>query len=432
MWFKHKKSDVQQELEDTLRKLKEKDAPTLEALASDPSSSLASLSPEERRVKAIETIECSLKAMASERESPDHEYHSRDPLTGLIQSQLQDNVIPELQATGQGNPVVWIPAGVRGVLEHFKQKHPFISATAKSRIEIPSKCKIALLGDWGAPNDHAKRLGELAIGKGADYVIHLGDIYFSGTRSECNEFIRRWPLRDADGQPLKGRSFALNGNHEMYSLGIPYFTQVLSAFGQEASYFTLYNEHWQLQGLDTAYVPFSISGANVDARLQVQWNWLLDSIKQNPAKANIFLSHNQPVSAHLPELEAAQDLMNEARRLLGIVGGTSIYAWFFGHEHRCAIYDDRVESALFRARLIGNGSIPHHPQEETGPEKDRSGAAATPILKVNKRALTEDSSVAVSTFALLTLDGSNIHVDYIDEDDVIFHSEDWNASKALW
>jgi len=114
----------------------------------------------------------------------------------------------------------------------------------------------------------------------------------------------------------------------MYSLGVPYFRQVLTAFGQEASYFTLYNDRWQFQGLDTAYVPFSISGGEADKSLNVQWNWLLESIKDNPDKANIFLSHNQPVSAHLPELEAAQALMNEARTLLSQVVGTSIYALF--------------------------------------------------------------------------------------------------------
>ncbi len=100
-------------------------------------------------------------------------------------------------------------------------------------------------------------------------------------------------------------SFALNGNHEMYSGGRPYFNRVLPSFNQEASYFTLYNDYWQIHGLDTAYVPFSIDGsvptedkagfwkrfeehvkavvtfvdhenfdAKPDARLRAQWEWL--------------------------------------------------------------------------------------------------------------------------------------------------------------
>ena len=91
----------------------------------------------------------------------------------------------------------------------------------------------------------------------------------------------------------------------MYSLGRYYFTTVLDGLGQEASYFTLSNQWWQLQALDTAYVPFSISGGTVDTRLQPQMDWIVDSIKCNTGKKNIFLTHNQPVSAHLPEFEAS-------------------------------------------------------------------------------------------------------------------------------
>lgn len=434
MNFTQQQSDVIAAMQMTLVKLKTSDPDTLKLLASDNTSALADLDQEARRLQAIKALTDSIADAKAETVPANHPYHSRDPLTGLIQSQIEDNVIPELQATGQGNPVVWIPAGVRGILEHFHDKYPFQTATAASRIQIPNTCKIALLGDWGADNIHAERLGKLAIAKGADYVIHLGDIYYSGTEGECRTFLRNWPLKNPDGTPVRGRSLALNGNHEMYSLGRPYFTIVLPAFGQEASYFTLYNDNWQFQGLDTAYQPFSISGGKDDARLKVQYDWLTKSIVENPDKRNIFLTHNQPVSAHIPEFEAAQHLMNEVRILLEDCGGLSIYGWFFGHEHRCTIYDDNARNpdALFRARLIGNGSIAHHPQEEVLAEKDDSQASTTPFLKVNSRALDEDHEVAVSTFALLTLDGPNIDVQYIDEDDKLFYQETWAASQKLW
>lgn len=110
-------------------------------------------------------------------------------------------------------------------------------------------------------------------------MIHLGDIYFAGAASECEAFVKNWPLQDIDGRPKVGRSFALNGNHEMYAMGQYYFTTVLDAFEQEASHFTLYNDHWQLQGLDTAYVPFTIDGGGSDERLAAQWTWLTASIR---------------------------------------------------------------------------------------------------------------------------------------------------------
>ncbi len=430
MWFHHSKNDIVSEMKATLEKLEAGDSETLDMLGSDPSSTLMGLSPAQRQAEAIRVLRDSIAAAQKETIPNGHEYHSRDPLTGLIQSSLGDNVIPELQSTGQGNAVVWIPAGVRGILEHFRAKHPFQKATAASLIKIPNKCKIALFSDWGAANVHATRIGEQVIARNVDFAIHLGDIYFSGTAKECDNFISMWPLRDDAGVNQKA-SFALNGNHEMYSLGIPYFTKVLPAFGQEASYFTLINDSWQFQGLDTAYEPFSISGGSKDTNLQPQWEWLVNSIKDNPDKKNIFLGHNQPVSAHLKEFISAQDLMKEVRILLEDVGGEAIFAWFFGHEHRCTIYRDDVLGTLFRARLIGNGAIPHHPQEETSSERDEQNVSTTPLLLVNSRCTSDDAAVAVSTFVLLTVDGDTIEVEYIDEDDHIFYKEIWKTSDKL-
>ena len=177
-------------------------------------------------------------------------------------------------------------------------------------------------------------------------------------------------------------------------------------------------------------MPFSIGGGHADDRLKVQWNWLRERLAV-PKKRNIFLSHNQPVSAHLPEFEAAQALMDEARILLEDFGSQSIFSWFFGHEHRCAIYDDSALSARFRARLIGNGAIGHHPQTETAAAKDESGASASRFVWVNKRSLEDKGIVAMSSFALLSIDNDKIHVDYIDEDGYVGYREDWTAHDHL-
>ncbi|MFC6645965.1 metallophosphoesterase family protein [Granulicella cerasi] len=423
------KDDVLKGMHQMLKALQDKDSKTTAALnqADVPSE----LSTEERRQAAIKKLMDSIKNVEEESQPQGHAFHSREDAAGIIQSSFEANVMPELQGFSEGNPIVWIPAGIKGILEHLNGKFPFQKATKASRIEIPNKCKIALLGDWGADNDHAKNVAAQAMTYNPDYVIHLGDIYYSGSSSECETFLKNWPLKGEDGKPAKAKSFALNGNHEMYSLGKPYFTMVLPAFGQEASYFTLYNEHWQFQGLDTAYVPFSISGGCVDDRLKVQWDWLKQSITENPAKRNILLSHNQPVSAHLSELVAAQALMNEARQLLQETRLGAIYGWFFGHEHRCTVYRDDVTSALFRARLIGNGAIGHHPQEEAEPAKDESGAACAPWKWVNRRSFEDKGVVAISSFALLTIDEERIHVEYIDEDGVVGYEEAWLAGDQI-
>jgi len=45
--------------------------------------------------------------------------------------------------------------------------------------------------------------------------------------------------------------------------------------------------------------------------------------------------------------------------------------WFFGHQHKCYIYEDT--RLPYRARLIGHGSFPHDIQKEKFPDKDGSG-----------------------------------------------------------
>lgn len=423
---------VLQSMEATLNALKNRDPKAVAALADSQSGQSTSDSEiEDRRKLAIGNLSEAIQQTQQETQPEGQAFHSRVPIAGIVQSSLEASVLPQLQAYSEGNPVVWIPAGIKGILEHCDAKYPFQTATQASRIQIPNACKIALLADWGADNDHAKNVAAQAMARNPDYMIHLGDIYYSGSEAECQTFLRNWPLKTPDRNPIKGRSFSLNGNHEMYSLGKPYFTIVLPAFGQEASYFTLFNDNWQFQGLDTAYVPFSISGGTVDARLQAQWEWLRDSLKNSGTKRNIFLSHNQPVSAHLPELAAAQDLMNEARKLLAEFSLGSIYGWFFGHEHRCTIYDDDVLSAMFRSRLIGNGAIGHHPQEETEPAKDETGATAAPFVWVNKRSLEDKGIVAMSSFAFLTLNDGRIDIEYIDEDGFVGYKETWLSTDKV-
>jgi predicted phosphodiesterase len=416
------KNDVIAVMQNTLDGLKANDPKAMEALA----ASAAPGNQNENRARAIAALSKSIDFVKSEEQPQGQPFHSRDPIAGTIQSYIESRTLPELQAFAEGNPVVWIPAGIKGIFEHFKGKYPFKTATKASDVIIKNQCKIALFGDWGADNDHARNIAKQAMSHNPDYIIHLGDIYYSGSESECQTFLKNWPLKDAAGNSIKGRSFALNGNHEMYSLGRPYFTTVLDAFGQEASYFTLSNDYWQLHGLDSAYLPFSIGAGDADDRLKVQWNWLRERMAI-PNKKNIFLSHNQPVSAHLPEFEAAQALMDEARILLADFGSQSIFGWFFGHEHRCAIYNDKALSARFRARLIGNGAIGHHPQTETAPAKDETGAEAHPFVWVNRRSLEDKGVVAMSSFALLNLDGDKIHIDYIDEDGIVGYNEDWTV-----
>jgi hypothetical protein len=435
----HHKSDVVDNLSALRTAFANKDPKALAELEQQATASgqLDGTSVEDLRLRSIASLDASIAAANAEDHASPQSYQSHDKLTSLVQSSMNgtlrthshigDKLPAVLNLFGQGNAVVWAPTGIAALLEHFKGKFPFKRATDKSKITIPAQCKIAILGDWGADNDHAQTIGDLVRQQNPDYLVHLGDIYYSGTEPECTKFLENWPLRDASGQPRQGASFSLNGNHEMYSEGRYYFTTVLDGLGQEASYFQLSNDWWQFIGFDTAYVPFTISGGVKDDNLQCQWDFVVDCINSSPAKKNILLSHNQPVSAFLKETADAAPLREEYARLISATHPGAVYGWFFGHEHRCTIYDDAATP--YKARLLGNGAIPHDPQTETAPQTDpKTKTTATPFVAANHGRLN-GGPLAICTFALLTLDRDQLTIDYINEDGSRFYvQETWTAT----
>ena len=460
------KDDVQQVLTLLKVRLADRDPDVMAALAASPASGGAP-NADQAHAGLSADVDSAISFVGAEDYQVGESFHSPNPLAGLVQAHLnaaanaiaQDDAGDALPAVvnlyGQGNAIVWAPVMVNILVEYLKPKADFVTATdARSYIRIPDKCTIALLGDWGADNDHALRIAQQVKAVAPDYAVHLGDIYYAGNEYECERFLANWPLGN------KKNSFALNGNHEMYSRGIPYFNTVLPAFGQEASYFTLYNSNWQMHGLDTAYVPFSIDGSvpdldspsfwsrvlgglhhlipllghetfdlKADARLQHQWDWLVAKITANPNSRNIFVSHNQPVSAYLPEFQAGAFLHDQSRRLREAVpnGSNAIHTWFFGHEHKCTIYSDAQTD--FRARLIGNGAIPHNRQALVAAAKDETNTSCTPVFTMNDRTVKHDMfglanlDLATSGFALLTLNGPDASVKYINEDGSLFLEE---------
>jgi len=184
---------------------------------------------------------------------------------------------------------------------------------------------------------------------------------------ECDLFLDMWPMPvDMDNPKSniepKG-SFALNGNHEMLSGGENYFNTVLAAFGQKKPFFCVENAHWRIIGLDTAYNGGRLKPDSPLDGISAQWNWLVDLLRTEK-KPTIFLTHHQPVSAHQAEFNDSKPLRKDIEELLSMegIGSDAIFGWFFGHEHRCALYLD--SETKFNARLIGNGCIPHEVQKE--------------------------------------------------------------------
>jgi Calcineurin-like phosphoesterase len=222
------------------------------------------------------------------------------------------------------------------------RKADWLTASSNSE-QMSDNARIALLADWGTGLYGAPACAEcIASTKPAfTHVIHLGDVYYAGTTREIDErFMAFWPKVPGS------RYLACNSNHEMYSGGHGYFGRTLPAFGQKASYFAFENSEWLLVGLDTAYREHSLN--------KEQLGWLA-MILQDPARAKkklVLLSHHQPFSL----------LDNQGPNIIGflrlLLDSGRIYAWYWGHEHRCVIYD-RHPTWKLAGRCIGHGGYPY-------------------------------------------------------------------------
>lgn len=204
---------------------------------------------------------------------------------------------------------------------------------------------IAITADWGtgmygAP-EIAASIRKQAANRKFDLVMHLGDIYYSGTPKEVQErFLDVWP------QEAAKVSRTLNSNHEMYSGGFAYFNLALPALNQRSSYFALQNKHWLLIGLDTAYVDH-----DMDMK-QVAWvNAVIEQAQKDGPRKVVLFSHQQPFS------QLSEQGPRLQRALRHLLEGKKITAWYFGHEHVCAIYDRHPAWNVF-GRCLGNGGIP--------------------------------------------------------------------------
>lgn len=220
---------------------------------------------------------------------------------------------------------------------------------------MPADARVAMLGDWGTGLYGAPACAR-CIGTTVPaftHVIHLGDVYYSGTQDEIKErFLAVWP--NISG----ATSLACNANHEMYSGGRGYFETVLPVLRQAASYFALENDQWLLVGLDTAYKDHSLN------REQLGWlyNLLHDARRSN--KKLVLLSHHQPYS--LMETQGP-NIISFVRQLLE---AGRIHAWYWGHEHRCVIYDQHPTWRV-KGRCIGFSGYPYF--RDTAELKGRNG-----------------------------------------------------------
>ncbi|MBP0589594.1 metallophosphoesterase [Paraburkholderia sp. LEh10] len=252
-----------------------------------------------------------------------------------------------------------------------RAKIPYRHAADIGPVTVPLKAgaTVALIADWGTGTDVAVSLLKEAALQNPDVVIHLGDIYYSGTPQECDANFRNIVdtvlSRNTKDVPV----YTLSGNHDMYSGGAGYYGLIDTlndhARRQPASFFCLRNDDWQFIAMDTGlhdYNPFTVNDVVTFVEKDEE-DWITERIAEFSGKT-ILLSHHQLFSAlsQIGPLQANGKLTAYNPRLLASFQRFSqaakqpIAAWFWGHEHNLSVYQPYLE--LKCGRCIGHGAVP--------------------------------------------------------------------------
>lgn len=278
---------------------------------------------------------------------------------------------------------------------------------------LPPKATVALIADWGTGQDGARKLLARVAARNPDVVIHLGDVYYSGTQHEVQNYFyaiwqkvlgipkAAWGAKLIDGANGPA-TFHLAGNHDMYAGGQPYYA-VIDMLGQPASYFCLRNEHWQFLAMDTGLHDSNPSKEGDPTWLEdSEVAWHEDKVNNAAGRKTILLSHHQLFSAYesIGKTPVNGKLLSQLEDLL-----PKITAWFWGHEHNLVIYKRYLDVL---GRCIGHGAFPVASGERKAPNPDIPIDPVT--LGTDKEGFFEHG------YAVMEIDGSEATVTYYQYD----------------
>ncbi len=279
--------------------------------------------------------------------------------------------------------------------------------------KLPDDAKIAIVGDWGTGQDPAKALLKQVADQQPDVVIHLGDVYYSGTDFETlNYFYNPWTqILNLSNQPKP--TYTLAGNHDMYCGGVPYYN-LIDKLGQPASYFCLRNANWQFLAMDTGLHDCNPGAAGEGATFleDTEVAWLKDKVDQAGTRRTVLLSHHQLFTAY-EAIDGNEVNMRLYAQVSSFLPKTSLWLW--GHEHSFVVYGPFM--GLEKGRCLGHGAFPVG--ASGGPVK-----AQFPDVPV----ITQDSSgnpIALGSsqglynhgYAMMAIEGPSATVAYYQDSD---------------
>ncbi|WP_230646753.1 metallophosphoesterase [Bradyrhizobium sp. Leaf401] len=298
---------------------------------------------------------------------------------------------------------------------------PYVRAArvGPKTIEIKANSRVALMGDWGTGAPPAIEVLQCIADEHPDLLVHLGDIYYSGTAEECqSNFIDPISAILRKDKPLP--VYTLSGNHDMYCGGVGFYDIITklnpAPFMQPASFFCLRSadEKWQLLAMDTGLHddnPATVTGALTYLE-EDELAWHCDRIKEFSGRT-ILLSHHQLFSAFSSigaadsqgKRLAVNPLLLKAFQQMTATKGVA--AWFWGHEHTLSIY--QPFAGLKRGRCVGHGAVPVSVIDEI--YKPLAELESAPLL-VDQTRLSSRGGAYTHGYAVLSFEDDKCRAEY--------------------
>lgn len=234
---------------------------------------------------------------------------------------------------------------------------------------------IGVLGDWGTGMPSAITVLQEMMKFQPDLILHLGDIYYSGTLEECKHNFLDVIRHYAPETPI----YTIPGNHEYFSGGAGYYS-VISELNvpiklkwpvQEASFFCLQNEWLQIQAMDTGWGAHDFKHEQSEAApalelKEQEWHkyQIQQGVKNN--RRIILLSHHQAWSAfeHVDMHEKTPVNKHLLDTFAEPLKNGHITAWLWGHWHVLEAYKSPIQlphpvkKVNVLGRCVGHGAFP--------------------------------------------------------------------------
>lgn len=336
----------------------------------------------------------------------------------LLESQLRYSVCDPLWATA----LLHFDADHTTIpYRHYESLDDFVlplpcstDYKATSDSPISERCKIAFVSDWGTGTPLARNVMRCIADQQPDVVIHLGDVYYSGTKSEMQDhfltIVREY-------LPAETKIFNLAGNHDLYAGGAGYYW-LIDELGQPASYFCLRNEHWQILSIgappEMGDPKSALSAIPAIDPKEVNWHHhKLDSAGQ---RKTIMLSHYQlfTASGNIGRTEDNRPLaVNPVLQQAFSSHLADIDLWLWGHEHNMIAFEPYI--GLRKGRCIGSGAIPvalhWQPYKQLPNLSVPSDIGQAPTINLDCQ-LGHDGDHYHHAFAMLTIDDADGLMNY--------------------